>query len=92
MQHYKYFNGRVGQLDGTFDAGVEVINIIGQKEKLKDFKGLFKIGIQTDPLTMIQVNGVDIKIGRSGIYELDTVMIYSLKFLNTTTALVDYVY
>lgn len=92
MQLYTYYNGRVGQVEGTFAAGTDVINIIGQKEKIRDFKGLFKIGIQTAPYTIIEINGATIKIGASGIYELDTVNVYSLKFITEATALVDYVY
>lgn len=91
MNHYKYWNGRVGQLEGTFDKGIEVIDLIIQQEKLIDFKGLIKLGIQTDPWTIIELNGVRIKIGRSGIYELDCVLVNSLKFVNGATAMVDYV-
>ena len=37
---FNYLNGKVGQLEGTFEPNVEIIDLIGQKEKLQDFKGL----------------------------------------------------
>lgn len=88
---YNYLNGRVGQIEGTFDADVEVIDLIREKEKLCDFKGLIKLGIQTDPWSIMEINGATIKIGISGIYELDMVLINSLKFKQQTTAMIDYV-
>lgn len=88
-----YYTGRVGQLDQTFDAGDSVITIIRKKHNLIDFKGLVKLGIQASVGTKFVLNGETIRIGATGIYELDyTVNIKELYFLENTEALVDYIY
>ena len=89
---YNYLNGKVGKLEGTFEPNVEIIDLIGQKEKLQDFKGLIKLGIQAKPGDLIEINNYVIKIGVTGIYELDIVLINSLKFKQETKAIVDYVF
>lgn len=88
-----YYTGRVGQLDQIFDAGDSVITIIRKKHNLIDFKGLVKLGIQAPVGTKFVINGETIRIGATGIYELDyTVNIKELYFLEETEALVDYIY
>lgn len=88
-----YYTGRVGQLDQIFDARDSVITIIRKKHNLIDFKGLVKLGIQAPVGTKFVLNGETIRIGATGIYELDyTVNIKELYFLEDTEALVDYIY
>lgn len=92
MARYLYPNGKVGQIEQTFEAGQEVITLICQKEKVQDFKGLVKIGVVAAPGTMMEINGARIKISPSGCYELDnTVLIYSFKFPDGAEAMIDYV-
>lgn len=88
-----YYSGHVGQLDQTFTAGEDLITIIRTKHNLRDFKGLVKLGIQAPVGTRFMLNGESIRIGATGIYELDyTVSVKKLSFENDTTALVDYIY
>lgn len=88
-----YYAGRVGQLDQTFTAGDSVVMIIRKKHNLIDFKGLVKLGIQAPVGTKFVINGETIRIGATGIYELDyTVNIKELYFIEETEALVDYIY
>ena len=88
-----YYTGHIGQLDQTFRAGESIIMLIRKKHNLIDFKGLVKLGIQAPVGTKFVLNGEQIRIGATGIYELDyTVNIKELYFLEETTALVDYIY
>lgn len=88
-----YYAGRVGQLDQTFTAEDSIITIIRKKHNLIDFKGLVKLGIQAPAGTKFVINGETIRIGGTGIYELDCVVnIKEFYFINDTEALVDYVY
>lgn len=88
-----YYAGHVGQLDQTFAAEENLISIIRKKHHLVDFKGLVKLGIQAPVGTKFIINGETIRIGATGIYELDyTVNIKELYFLTETEALVDYIY
>lgn len=88
-----YYAGHIGQLDATFSAGQNIITLIREKHKLYDFKGLIKLGIQAPIGTKFCINGEQIRIGATGIYELDqTVNIKELYFIEDTEALVDYIY
>lgn len=88
-----YYAGHVGQLDQTFSAGDSVVMLIRKKHNLLDFKGLVKLGIQAPVGTKFVINGETIRIGTTGIYELDyTVNIKELYFIDDTEALVDYIY
>ena len=88
-----YYTGRVRQLDQTFAAEDSIITMIRKKHNLIDFKGLVKLGIQAPVGTKFVINGETIRIGATGIYELDyTVNIKELYFLEETEALVDYIY
>lgn len=88
-----YYAGHVGQLDQTFAANEDLIAIIRKKHVLPNFKGLVKLGIQAPIGTKFVINGETIRIGATGIYELDyTVNIKELFFVEETEALVDYIY
>ena len=90
---YGYYSGHIGQLDQTFAAGENLISIIRKKHKLIDFKGLVKLGIQAPIGTKFVLNGEMIRIGATGVYELDyCVNIMELYFIEETEALVDYIY
>lgn len=90
-------NGRVGQVVGPFDSK----ELLGADGRIAQFTPettkpiLSKLGVQAPKGTIVRVNGVDIKIGRTCIYELDeTVNVKSLYFPNGAdeTAIVDFVY
>ena len=88
-----YYAGHVGQLDQVFAAEESVIMLIRKKHNLIDFKGLVKLGIQAPVGTKFVINGETIRIGATGIYELDyTVNIKELYFVTESEALVDYIY
>lgn len=91
-------NGRVGQVLGPFAANVD---LLAEGGAISDFTPeasapiIEKLGIQTDVGNLIEINGVQIKIGKTGIYELDNrVAIKSLKFPNgaNTDTIIDFVY
>lgn len=92
-----YLNGRIGQVLGPFDSH----DLLAEGGAISAFTPevtkptLTKLGIQAEVGTLIRINGVDIKIGKTGIYELDeTVSIQSLSFPNGTdeNAIVDFIY
>lgn len=91
-------NGRIGQVLGPFDAGIDLLaddGAIGQFTPESTKPVIEKLGIQTDVGTMVEINGVQIKIGKTGIYELDNrVAIKTLVFPDGTGAdtIVDFVY
>lgn len=88
-----YYTGHIGQFDTTFTANQDLISMIRVKHNLPNFKGLVKLGIQAPVGTKFVINGQTIRIGATGIYELDqTVNIQELYFIEDTEALVDYVY
>lgn len=96
-----YLNGRVGQVLGPFSAGVDllakngiIMTAVAQNTNSETIE-LTKLGIQADQGTIITINGADIKVGKTGIYELDeTVAIRSLIFPNgaSSNVIVDFVY
>lgn len=89
-----YYNGVVGQLTGSFSANEEIIDIIKEKHNLTDFYGLKKLGILATQGDIVSIDGQDIVISRSGVYELDQIKyVKSLKFKNNVdNVFIDYVY
>lgn len=91
-------NGRIGQVLGPFDAGIDLLaddGPIGQFTPESTKPIIEKLGIQTDVGTIVEINGVQIKIGKTGIYELDnTVAIKTLVFPDGagSDTIVDFVY
>ena len=91
-------NGRIGQVIGPFTKDVDLLEDnqpIGTFTPETTKPILYKLGIQADPGTLIQVNQTQIKIGRTGIYELDNVVdVKKLMFLSDTDSdtIVDFVY
>ena len=92
-----YLNGRIGQVLGPFDS----TDLLDENGAISMFTPeitrpfLIKLGIQAAPGTIIKVNGVEIKIGKTGIYELDNVVtVKSLSFPNGAdeNTIVDFVY
>lgn len=90
-------NGRVGQVLGPFDS----TDLLQNGGAIADFTPetttpiIEKIGIQAVEGTIVTINGVDIKIGKTGIYELDNVVsIKSIIFPDGADedTIVDFVY
>ena len=91
-------NGRLGQVIGPFDSGVDLLADGGAISELTTETTkpvLSKLGIQAAKGTIVNINGIPIKIGKTGIYELDEVVnIKSLIFPNGAdeNTIVDFVY
>ena len=90
-------NGRVGQVLGPFDN----TDLLSENGAISIFTPettapiLLKLGIQAEEGTVVQINGAEIKIGKTGIYELDNVVaVRSLIFPDGAddTTIVDFVY
>lgn len=91
-------NGHIGQVLGPFAANVDLLadnGPIGSLTPEKDRPVLYKLGIQTDKGTIVQINDKQIKIGKTGIYELDQVVkITNISFPNGASedTIIDFVY
>jgi hypothetical protein len=90
-------NGRIGQVCGPFDN----TDLLSEDGAIAIFTPetnrpiLTKLGIQANQGTIVKINDVTIKIGKTGIYELENVVaVRSLIFPNGTgeDTLVDFVY
>ena len=70
-------NGRIGQVLGPFTAGLDLLEDnapIGAFTPESTKPILYKLGIQAEEGTVVEINDVPIKIGKTGIYELDNVV------------------
>lgn len=91
-------NGRIGQVVGPFAAGIDLLDDdapIGAFTPETTRPILYKLGIQTAEGTIIEVNHVPVKVGKTGIYELDNIVdVETLVFPNGADAdtIVDFVY
>lgn len=95
---YNRINGRIGQVLGPFSAGQDLLAKGGAIDLFTpeiSTATILKLGIQAPVDTVVRINGVNIKIGKTGIYELDyRVVVRSLSFPNGAdeTVIVDFVY
>ena len=91
-------NGRVGQVVGPFDAGVDLLEDsapIGAFTPEDTRPILRKLGIQATEGTKVKIDQAVIQIGRTGIYELDYVVdVRKLIFPDGADAstIIDFVY
>ena len=91
-------NGRIGQVVGPFTAGIDLLADnapIGAFTPETTRPILYKLGIQTDQGTQVEINNVTVKIGKTGIYELDNIVdVKTLVFPNGADAdtIIDFVY
>ena len=91
-------NGRIGQVVGPFTAGVDLLADnapIGAFTPETTRPILYKLGIQTDQGTQVEINNVTVKIGKTGIYELDNIVdVKKLVFPKGAPAntIIDFVY
>jgi|GEM_PF-4560807 len=91
--------GRVNQVLGPFDTS-DLLGVNGAITKAvpeSDPPRLIKLGIQASEGTIVNINGANIRIGKTGIYELDnTVQIISLYFptpgATDASTIVDFIY
>ena len=92
-------NGRVGQVVGPFTKDVDLLSDKGKIGELTPETTrpvLLKLGIQAKVGTQVKINDMTIKVGKTGIYELDeSVDVKTLVFLSEdtdTNTIVDFVY
>lgn len=91
-------NGRIGQVTGPFTANVDLLDDnapIGAFTPETTRPVLYKLGIQAEQGTNVLINNVNIKIGKTGIYELDNIVnINNLVFPNGAdeNTIIDFVY
>ena len=87
-------NGYIGQLKGPFQADEELFTKI-QNTSSEKIAAVQHLGIQTvtGDLVMIEINGKEIEIGKTGMYEVRNTEITSIKFKTNVdeNTLVDYV-
>ena len=87
-------NGYMGQLKGPFQADEELFTKI-QNTSSEKIAAVQHLGIQTvtEDLVMIEINGKEIEIGKTGMYEVRNTEITSIKFKTNVdeNTLVDYV-
>ena len=92
------YNGRIGQVTGPFTANMDLLDSnapIGAFTPETSRPNLKKLGIQAEEGTIVKINKVPIKIGKTGIYELDSIVdIKSLIFPDgaDSNTIVDFVY
>lgn len=91
-------NGRIGQVLGPFAANIDLLNDnapIGAFTPETTKPVLYKLGIQASEGTIVKINNVPIKIGKTGIYELDNIVdVKTLVFPNGAdeNTIIDFVY
>ena len=87
-------NGYMGQLKGPFQADEELVTK-SQNTSSEKIAAVQHLGIQTvtEDLVMIEINGKEIEIGKTGMYEVRNTEITSIKFKTNVdeNTLVDYV-
>lgn len=92
-------NGYQGQIkasdqpNGYFSAGTEVIILIAQACNNQYSGTIKRLGIESPEGTSLLINNKDIKIGKTGMYEVRDVDITSLIFVEDSAkqAVVDYI-
>jgi len=91
-------NGRIGQVIGPFAANIDLLETtapIGAFTPETTKPVLYKLGIQASEGTIIKINNVPVKIGKTGIYELDNIVdVKTLVFPNGAdeNTIIDFVY
>ena len=92
-------NGHLGQVVGPFPANKDLLDddgAIGVFTPQKERPVLYKLGIQAPKGTIVKINNANIKIGITGIYEidLDMIPITSIIFPNSTQddVIIDFIY
>ena len=91
-------NGRIGQVLGPFAANIDLLEgtaPIGVFTPETTKPVLYKLGIQASEGTIVKINNVPVKIGKTGIYELDNIVdVKTLVFPNGAdeNTIIDFVY
>ena len=98
MEDKRMLDGKIGQVLGPFDAGVDLLEDqapIGVFVPGTAKPVLFKLGIQAEEGTQVLINNASVKIGKTGIYELDNIVnIKSIVFPDGAdeNTIIDFIY
>lgn len=80
-----------GQLQAPFIANQELMDTI-KDDAAKEVSYLWHLGIQVPMGTIVTINGEDVEVGKTGIYEIGNTEVTSLYFKNDiSSGLIDYV-
>lgn len=91
-------NGHIGQVRGPFYSNDDLLadfGAIGSFTPQKQRPVIYKLGIQADAGTIVSINNTNIKIGNTGIYQLDDIIkINELSFPNgaSENTIIDFIY
>ncbi len=91
-------NGYQGQIraldqeDYIFPINQDIVPLLKQKS-VSPFRYIKRLGVTAPQGTQMELNGVRIDIGKTGIYEAEDLQITSFKFLNETSSeiIIDYI-
>lgn len=80
-----------GQLIGPFSASEELFDKIKEDAAI-DVNYVVHLGIQTDIKTVVFINGDEVEIGKTGIYEIGNTEITSIQFQDNVdeNTIIDY--
>jgi hypothetical protein len=84
-------NKHTGQITGSFKANEELFSRMKIAADGK-IKSILHLGIQADIGTIFVMNNNEYEIGNTGIYEIENIILTSLKFKhNIDNTIIDYV-
>lgn len=84
-------NKHTGQITGSFKANEELFSRMKIATDGK-IKSILHLGIQADIGTIFIMNNNEYEIGNTGIYEIENIILTSLKFKhNIDNTIIDYV-
>ena len=80
------------QLKGPFNADEEIMDLVRAAAAV-DVECIWHLGVQTDVRALIRVNGHEVEIGKTGIYEIGNTEVTSLQFVQDVdeNTIIDYV-
>ena len=80
------------QLKGPFNADEEIMDLVRAAAAV-DVECIWHLGVQTDVRNFIRVNGQEVEIGKTGIYEIGNTEVTSLQFVQDVdeNTIIDYV-
>ncbi len=70
----------IGQIQGPFKAGEDLVVKMLQDPLAKKMTFAFKIGIFSKPKHIVSINGVNIEIGKTGMLEIQQTEVTSIVF------------
>ena len=96
MANTNGYQGQVRAIDqsgGCFSAGQEIMDLIEAQCNNYYTGTISRLGVQAPQASVFLINGKAVRMGQTGIYEVNNVAIYSLVFQadSSPAAIVDYI-